>query len=288
MGARQALALSRVAFVTCTGLPDLDPDDALAVPPLRGFGATVHAAAWDDPSVDWRSYDLAVLRSAWNYAPVRAGFVAWARSVPRLVNPADLVEWNTDKRYLAALAAAGVPVVPTTWLHPSAPFVPPDGEFVLKPSVGAGSLDAGRYGPSTVDLARAHVASLQASGRTVMVQPYLPAVDTYGETALLYLAGTYSHAIRKGPMLTGPASVVSGLFRPETVTPRTPSAAERAVADAALAAVPGRPLYARVDLLPGPSGEPLLAELELTEPSLFLGLADGAPDRFAAALAALL
>jgi hypothetical protein len=89
-------------------------------------------------------------------------------------------------------------------------------------------------------------------------------------------------------MLTGPASAVAGLFVPETVTPRTPSPAERAVADAALAAVPGRPLYARVDLLPGPSGEPLLAEVELTEPSLFLGLADGAPDRFAAALAALL
>src|SRR5262245_219014 len=280
--------LSSVAFVTCTGLPDLDPDDALAVAPLRALGATVHAAAWDDPSVDWHSYDLAVLRSAWNYPPVREEFIAWARTVPRLVNPADLVEWNTDKRYLAALAAAGVPVVPTVWVEPSAPFVPPDGEFVVKPSVGAGSLDAGRYGPSTVDLARAHVSQLQASGRTVMVQPYLPAVDTYGETAMLYLGGAYSHAIRKGPMLTGPASAVAGLFVAETITARTPSPAERAVADAALAAVPGRPLYARVDLLPGPSGEPLLAELELAEPSLYLGLGDGAPERFAAALATLL
>jgi hypothetical protein len=288
MGARQAPAPSRVAFVTCTALPDLDPDDALAVAPLRALGASVHAAAWDDLSVDWHSYDLAVLRSAWNYPPVRDEFVAWARTVPRLVNPADLVEWNTDKRYLAALSSAGVPIVPTSWISPSSAFVPPSGEFVVKPSVGAGSLDAGRYGPSTVDLARSHVSSLQASGRAVMVQPYLPGVDTYGETALLYLDGAYSHAIRKGPLLTGPAGAVAGLFVEETTTPRAPSPAERAVAEAALAAVPGRPLYARVDLLPGPSGEPLLAELELTEPSLFLGLSDGAPDRFAAALATLL
>jgi hypothetical protein len=288
MGARQALAPSRVAFVTCTALPNLDPDDALAVAPLRALGATVHAAAWDDPSVDWHSYDLAVLRSAWNYPLVRDEFVAWAHTVPRLVNSADLVEWNTDKRYLAALSSAGVPIVPTSWIDPSSSFVAPSGDFVVKPSVGAGSLDAGRYGPSTVDQARAHVSGLQASGRTVMVQPYLPGVDTYGETALLYLDGGYSHAIRKGPLLAGPASAVAGLFVEETVTPRVPSPAERAVAEAALAAVPGRALYARVDLLPGPSGEPLLAELELTEASLFLGLSDGAPDRFAAALATLL
>jgi hypothetical protein len=139
-----------------------------------------------------------------------------------------------------------------------------------------------------VDLAVVHVSSLQASGRTVMVQPYLPGVDTYGEMSLVYLGGAYSHAIRKGPLLAGPAPAVAGLFVEEAVTPRAPSSAERALADAALAAVPRRPLYARVDLLPGPSGEPLLAELELTEPSLFLGLSDGAPDRFAAALATLL
>jgi hypothetical protein len=288
MGARQALAPSRIAFVTCTQLPDLDPDDALAVPPLTGFGATVHAAAWDDPSVDWRSYDLAVLRSAWNYPPVRDAFVAWARTVPRLVNPADLVAWNTDKRYLAVLAAAGVPIVPTTWITPSDSFAPPAGDFVVKPTVGAGSLDAGRYSPSSVDPARSHVARLQSAGRTVMVQPYLPAVATHGETALLYLGGAYSHAVRKGPMLTGPAGAVNGLFLQEEITARTPSAAERAVADAAIAAIPGRPTYARVDLLPGSSGEPLLAELELTEPSLYLGYAEGAPQRFAESLATLL
>jgi hypothetical protein len=140
-----------------------------------------------------------------------------------------------------------------------------------------------------VDVAAAHVARLRAAGRLVMVQPYLAAVDTYGETAMLYLGGAFSHAVRKGPLLSGPSADVEGLYVRDEITPRTPSAAERAVADAALAAVPpGDLLYARVDLIPGPSGEPLLIELELTEPSLFLEYGPGAPERFAAAIAARL
>jgi hypothetical protein len=177
------------------------------------------------------------------------------------------------------------------WLGPLDRWSPPAvGEFVIKPAVGAGSLDTGRY-TATDDthrsLAAAHVARLQAAGRHVMVQPYLPAVDSDGETSLLFLGGGYSHAIRKGPMLQGPDERVTGLYKEEAITPRTPSPAERAVADAVLAAVPFADLlYARVDLIPGPDAQPLLAELELTEPSLFLGTAEGAAERLAAAIAA--
>ena len=78
--------LSTVAFVTCSDIPDLE-QDALVVPALARLGVSVRAAAWDDPGVDWDSFDLAVLRSAWNYPPVRDAFVAWAQSVPRLARP---------------------------------------------------------------------------------------------------------------------------------------------------------------------------------------------------------
>jgi hypothetical protein len=215
--------------------------------------------------------------------------------VPGLANPADIVAWNTDKRYLGGLADAGVPVVPTVWVEPGTSWSPPmAGEYVIKPAVSAGSLDTGRYDladPAHRRLAVDHVDRLRAAGRVVMVQPYLAAVDTAGETALLYLAGVgglvFSHAIRKGAMLSGPDSAEPGLYRPEKISLRVPDAAELAVADRVLAAVPGgagRLLYARVDLIPGPDGRPLLVELELTEPSLFLAHADGAPDRLAQAI----
>lgn len=271
--------------MTCAELPELDPDDRLAIEPLAARGITVEPAVWSDPGVAWAGFALAVIRSTWDYARHRDSFVAWAREVPCLANPADLVAWNTDKVYLRELAAAGVPVVPTTWVAPDDRWTPPDGVYVIKPAVSAGSLDTGRYGPGDAALARAHVERLQAAGRLVMVQPYLPAVDSDGETALVYLDGGFSHAIRKGPMLTGPDVGVTGLYREEEIAPRAASPAELSVGRAALAALPSVPLYARVDLIPGPDGAPRLVELELTEPSLFLGTAPDAPARLATAIA---
>ena len=283
-------AAARVALVTCAELPDLDPDDRLLAEALTARGVQVEAAVWD-AAVDWSACDLALLRSPWDYAQRLAEFLAWARGVPRLVNPAEVVEWNTDKRYLETLAAAGVPVVPTTWVTAPGTWRPADtGELVVKPVVGAGSIDSGRYDlavPAERDLAVAHVTRLVSAGRPVMVQPYLAAIDTDGETALLYFDGTFSHAIRKGPMLTGPDEPVEGLYKPEEISTREPTPEQLAVAGKVLAALPFPvPLYARVDLVPGPDGEPVLLELELTEPSLFLAHADGAAERLAALIAA--
>ncbi|MET8354587.1 MULTISPECIES: ATP-grasp domain-containing protein [unclassified Micromonospora] len=286
----------RVALVTCTDLVDLDPDDRLVLAPLAARGIAAEAVVWDDPDVDWSSYDLIVLRSPWDYALRRDEFVAWAASVPALVNPADVVRWNTDKRYLAELSAAGVPTVPTSWVEPGESWLPPadTGEYVIKPAVSAGSQDTGRYDladPEHRELAGAHVRRLSDAGRVTMIQPYLTAVDTEGETALLFLAGpdglAFSHAIRKGPMLTGPDLGPDGLYKAEEITARTAAPAQLAVAEKTLAVVPGgtaQLLYARVDLIPGPDGAPVLVELELTEPSLFIGYADGAPDRLAEAV----
>jgi hypothetical protein len=287
-------AAARVALVTCRELPALDSDDQLLIAPLAGLGVMAEPAVWDDPGVDWNAYDLVVIRSAWDYYERRDTFVAWAQGVRRLANPAEVVAWNTEKRYLASLAHNGVPVVPTTWIGSSDGFDPPAGDYVIKPAVSGGSNNTGRYGKADEDLARALVARLQADDRLVMVQPYLPAVDTYGETALLFFASPasgrmeFSHAIRKGAMLSGPYTAVEGLYVPETITARTPTAEELAVAEAALANAPKDLLYARVDVIPGLDGQPVVVELELTEPSVFLAYAPAAADGFAAAIAARL
>lgn len=286
----------RVALATAAAFPHLDGDGPLLLDALAGAGVDAEAAVWDDAGVAWSSYDLVVIRSCWDYAPRRDAFVAWAATVAagtRLVNPAPVVRWNTDKRYLRELAAAGLPVVPTTWLEPGDPVrLPAEGEYVVKPAVSGGARDTTRYagGRGAAVAATAHVARLLAAGRTVMVQPYLTAVDTSGETALVFVAGSYSHAIRKAPLLAIGVQPTEAVFAEEHITRRTPSAAERNVAEAALAAVPGGPaqlLYARVDLVPDADGAPVLLELELTEPSLFLGHADDvAAGRLARAIAA--
>ena len=272
-------------------MPSLDEDDRLLLEPLAARGVTGVPAVWNDPDVDWDAFDLAVVRNPWDYTRHHAEFTAWAHRVPRLANPAAIIEWNTDKRYLAELAGAGVTAIHTDWYAPGErPRLADHGVWVVKPTVSAGSQDTARYdltSPQQRSLAGAHVAALHTSGRTAMAQPYLDAVDTYGETALLFLGGAYSHAVRKGPMLTGKPADPSGLFVTEDITPREPSPQELAAAEKVLAAVPGGAdglLYARVDLIPGADGTPTLLELELTEPSLFLAHAPGAAERFADAI----
>lgn len=285
---------SRVALVTGRMFPDLYDDDHLLRDALRVRGVTVDAVRWDDPDADWAAYDLAVVRSPWDYPERHEQFVAWAHRVPRLANPADIIGWNTDKHYLRELAAAGVPVTPTAFVEPGDTWTPPPaGEWVVKPTVSGSARNTGRYAlPDQAGLAAAHVERLTAAGCTAMVQPYLAAVDTAGETSVLctpdadgYL--TYSHGIRKGALLTGPDVGRAPEDYVEDISPRTPSPAELAVAAQVLDAVPGgaeRLLYARVDLIPGPDGDPILVELELTEPSLFFGHAAGSAERLADAV----
>jgi glutathione synthase/RimK-type ligase-like ATP-grasp enzyme len=282
-----------IALATCAALPELDDDERLLVEPLRQLGARVSPAVWDDPSVDWDRFELVVVRSTWDYTARRDEFVAWAHGVPRLANSADVIEWNTDKRYLAELEASGIPVVPTRWLNPSDPVdLPASGSVVIKPSVGAGSLDVERFAvDDRVESGRArrHTARLQASGRTVMVQPYFESVDRLGEAGLVMLRGEFSHALNKSAMLGAPRESVAGLYKSEVIEPRQPSAAELELAGQVLAVLcwPANALlYARVDMLAGPGGEPIVIELELTEPSLFMSRSAGSAERFAAAVMA--
>jgi hypothetical protein len=130
---------ARVALATCADLPDGDEDFPPLIGALAALGIGSEAAVWDDRAVDWRSYDLVLPRSTWDYAERREGFLAWAASVPRVLNRLEVLRWNTDKQlYLTDLAAAGVPVVPTTFVGPNDELRPPDVRFVVKPTISAG------------------------------------------------------------------------------------------------------------------------------------------------------
>jgi glutathione synthase/RimK-type ligase-like ATP-grasp enzyme len=272
---------ARVALATCEQLPALDADDRLLLEELRSRSIDAEPAIWDDPRIDWSSFDLVVLRSTWDYTGRLEQFLEWAQAVPRLLNSAAVVQWNTDKRYLAELPHA----VETRFLDPGHSFEPLGAEYVVKPTVSAGSRDTARYGEHESDAAAAHVAQLQAAGRPVMIQPYLSSVDTHGETALIFFAGRYSHSIRKGQMLTpGTRANSDVLFIEENISPRQPEDDERAAADEILDSLRWprtELLYARVDLIRAEDGRPRLVELELTEPSLFLSCDAAAASRLA-------
>ncbi len=265
----------RVALVTCRELPEPDPDQEPLLAALRRAGAEAELLAWDDPSARADPFDLAVLRSCWNYPRAPEEFLAWLERTERqtrLVNPAPIVRWNFHKRYLGELAALGLPVVPTEFVARGArvsfaAVLERRGwrDAVVKPSVSAGSFRTKRF---TLDDARAAQIFLDelALERDVMIQRYLPEVERAGEKALIWITGLWTHAVRKSPRFAGGTERVSGALEPET--------GELELAERVLSALPAHwrrdLMYARLDLIPADDGTPLVSELELIEPSLFL------------------
>jgi len=287
----------RIALVTARPARGLDEDEPPLNMALQKAGCQVEVAEWDDPRVDWASFDVALLRSAWDYCERIAEFLAWverASQVTHVLNPLQLVRWNTDKHYLAELAAAGAAVVPSTFIEPGADpavalrkFVDlhPQAELVVKPAIGAGSRDTQRHRRTELAAAVSHAQRLLDERRSVLVQPYLGRVDRDGEPALMFFEGRFSHAIRKGPLLPPGGAATKELFAAETITPRVPGSDELRLAEKVVSVVPfGTPLYARVDLIRDDSGAPCLLELEMAEPSLFFVHAAGSAERFTAAV----
>ena len=191
-----------IAIATCSALPGGYDDDQPLAEALRSLGASAAFAVWDDPAVEWERFDRVVVRSPWDYVLKRDEFIGWAASLDgKVQNAPELLRWNSDKHYLADLAEAGLPVVRTLFAGPSDPLPDLDGEVVVKPAISAGARDTGRFSARAHAHAVALIARLQGEGRTAMVQPYLPAVEEFGETAIVFTAGRISHVLRKRAVL---------------------------------------------------------------------------------------
>ena len=294
--------MPRIAFITAIASAALDDDMPLLLDACARIGLHAEVRAWDDFTVSWARYDAVVLRSPWDYHLRLPEFLRWCERVDRVTrlhNPLSIVRWNTDKHYLAELASAGIATVPTHFVEPDAEPLPAlqtflaafphTPELVVKPTVSAGSRDTQRYRRDQTFAAANHIGGLLDAGRCAMLQPYLDAVDTRGETALLYFDGIFSHAIRKAALLRPGEAPVDHTQLANAIAVRAPDMDERQVADAVIAALHTRTdeplLYARVDLIRDDEDQPRLLELELTEPSLFFDYVPDAADRFAAALA---
>lgn len=267
----------KLRIATCKTLPEVDVDEAPLSRALAAAGIEASLVAWDDPAADWDAPVPTLIRSTWNYALDVVAYLTWidrASRSARVLNPPDIVRGNVYKRYLLELAARGVPVVPTQLARAGDPIAIDAGRVVIKPEVGAGSLDTRVFERGDPD-AGVHLARITARG-AALVQPYVASVDDYGERSLVWIDGELTHAIRKSPRFSGDSERVDGPF---------PIADdERDVALAALAPYRERILYGRVDMARSDRGQPMLMELELVEPSLFFPRCPAALDRFVAAL----
>jgi glutathione synthase/RimK-type ligase-like ATP-grasp enzyme len=273
--------VAEVALVTCADERYQESEVHVAADALRAAGVSTDVVSWDEDR-DWGAYELVVVRTPWDYFDRVTQFLDWAARVERetsLVNPADVLRWNSHKGYLAEFTAKSVPTVPTRLVPgPSTDVADqirevPGEEIVVKPAVDGGARHAWRGLRDDPSLSR--VAERLTEHGDVVVQPFVPAIVD-GERSLVFLGGRFSHAVRKVPK-TGDYRSQRHLGGREV--DHEPDSAELQVALAAMAAAPGRLTYARVDLVDW-EGAPVLIELEVIEPDLFLRDVPERVDRF--------
>ncbi len=290
----------RVAILRCARLPrfvtwevpNLDEyfaDERLLAAAFTGLGAESDIVAWSDPAIDWGRYDLALVRSTWDYIDDLAGFLgALARieaSRCRVLNPIESIRWNVDKAYLVELAERGVPVVPTRLASSASPeelqaWVLAGGHAgsVIKPRVGGGACGVRRVAATEVarELRRDMAA---APGGDFLVQPLIEGVLDEGEYMYVFVGDAFTHALLKKP---APGDFrAHGIYGGST-DPATPAGDDLRQAAAILAALPFEPLYARLDLV-RVDGRLSVMEAELVDPILYFQNAQEGAKRLAAA-----
>lgn len=262
----------RIALAACETLPDLFLDDQILAEALRRRGAEVQPLVWSRPEAQDACFDLCVIRNTWDYYLKPEAFLAWAEAMAQrstLVNPLEVVTWNLHKEYLLHLAARKVPSVPTfrvkrgrTMDIPALAAAVGWSSVVLKPAISAGAHRTARF-PVTDPAAQVHLRDLTEDG-DALIQPYLRGVEDPGERSLVFIGGDYSHAVKRTQALTEGVGVDRLMTRIE------PTDAEMDVARQALACLPAPTAFARVDVVTGLQGLPVLMELEALEPRLFL------------------
>lgn len=257
-------------LVTCSRLPDLHADDALLRPALALLGVETVAVDWEGPLPS--GLDALLLRTPWNYHRQLSRFLAWVDATLPLPmhNSRQVVHWNCHKGYLSQLYDQGLPVVPSLNFEPGDIPDPVRLEswcqqrpLVVKPAVSAGAFKTQRFQrwcPAALD----HLLDL-LSDEAAIVQPYFDGIEQHGERSLIFIDGIFSHAVRRHlPLVEGP-----DVDYPMPLV--VPTAREMGAAQRILQSLPFPDLlYARVDLIPDPQGNPVLLELEVIEPQLFL------------------
>ena len=279
-----------VAFVTYRGLPDLSPDDRPVAAALDALGLRTDAVCWDDPAVDWLAYGAVVLRSTWDYHHRVAEFLAWIDRMEtlgaRLWNPAAVLRWNSNKRYLARLSHPELMPPPTEMIERGsavslAALLKERGwdEAVVKPAISADGFSTERTSRARAASDQELLDTMLARGDVVM-QRFVPEIATSGEISLMFFGGAFSHAVAKRPK--------AGEFRVQErlggrISRTDPPPALVAHARELLAIHAPGCLYGRVDVV-SVAGRFVLMEVEVLEPSLYFEHDAASPRAFALAI----
>lgn len=282
----------KCAILTMDCLDNFEAYDTLLEQPLKALGWQMHLVSWRDSKVDWNDFAAVIIRSPWDYQDDAPAFLAVLsrieESSAHLENNLATVRWNIDKKYLIELEQQGINIVTSLWrdnfdeeqLHSYFTELGVE-QLVIKPRISANADNTFWLTKANCQQYLPELSKAFEQG-CFLVQPFMESVINEGEYSLFYFDGHYSHAILKTPKNDDFRVQEEHGGRLTTIEPEAKLVAHAQQAMAALQAINGMPLYARVDFVRDQQGFALM-EAELIEPSLYFNMDEQSPQRFAQA-----
>lgn len=283
----------KIAILTCKKLPDLNPEDQKIIPALAKYNIEAKAVIWNDKTINWSNFDYLIFRNTWDYFEKETEFNIWLEQIEKLgiktLNPIEIIKQNIHKFYLREMEKQGILILPTVFIDKTntlnlAELIPSHWEkAVIKPAFSAGSYLTEVFEVSDIPKTNEQYKAI-ASEKELLLQEFMPQIQTLGETSFIFFNKKFSHAVNKKPV-DGDFRVQSLFGGKYNLVQPSPELIEKALK--IVHTFQDDLLYARVDgIVIG--DDFYLMEIECIEPDLYFNLSEGSLERFVAAIVELI
>ncbi len=264
----------RIPVLVCAKYGKQTPyqDDAYLCERLKEAGCDADITVWDDERIDYSDYDLAIIRSCWDYDMRVEEFLDKMKQISQkthLVNSYKLIENNSDKRYLKELQDRGIRIIPTIIAEQPKEIKIPSlwKKVVVKPTVSASGKDTYLCEGKEFEKIKEICEVLYQKNKIPMLQQYFSSVETFGEHSSVVIDGQITFTMKKIPAKD---SFLVHQYLGGSYIPVETSQEEVEFVKDLLQKLKQKPIYMRVDYLKGYEGRFYLLELEQIEPNLYL------------------
>jgi len=275
--------MTHVAILRCEKLPsfitwdipnldELFEEDNLLIKGFEAQGFQASPVVWSDPNIDWNQFDIALIRSTWDYLDAAEHFLNVLSKIEssscKLFNPLSVVRWNMDKHYLLDLEQQEVQIIPTFMashveldtLHKL--FIENQWQTViLKPAIGLAGSNTYRISLNELENLLTKIRADQPHSE-YLIQPFIENIITEGEWSFIYFNQQLSHVLLKRPAPNDYR--VQGIYG-GTIQSAKPQSHDLLQATSVLDRLPSDILYARLDFV-RVNGQLSVMEVELIEP----------------------
>jgi glutathione synthase/RimK-type ligase-like ATP-grasp enzyme len=283
----------KIGLLTCEKLPNLTISDQQLIPELAKHNLIAKAVIWDDKTINWSNFDYLIFRNTWDYFEKETEFNLWLDQIEKLgiktLNAIEIIKHNKHKFYLREMEKEGISILPTIFIDKTehlnlAEIIPKHWKkAVIKPAFSAGSYLTSVFDASDIEKTNDEYTKI-APERELLLQEFMPEIQTLGETSFIFFNKKFSHAINKKP--------IDGDFRVQSQFGGEYSLIQpsQKVIDKAQKVVntfQDKLLYARVDGIIIDTKLHLM-EIECIEPDLYFELSKDSLERFVASIIELI